>query len=49
MSELDGGTGNILGHHVKPEDLEKKFEQAQVLDKPPVKKFLEKVTKDEEG
>lgn len=49
MSELDGGSGNVLGHHVKTQDLEKKFEQAHVLDQAPVKQFLQKVTSDKEG
>lgn len=49
MQEVVGGEGNVLAHHVKPEDLEKKFEQAHVLDSLPVKQFLQKVTSDKEG
>lgn len=47
MQELDGRSGNVLGHHVKPQDLEKKFEQ--VKDQAQIKQFLNKITSDKEG
>ncbi|KAL0267260.1 UNVERIFIED_CONTAM: hypothetical protein PYX00_009582 [Menopon gallinae] len=49
MAELDGGRGNVLGHHVRREDLSKRYEQAHVLPEGPVKEFLDKVTYDEQG
>lgn len=49
MSELDGCSGNVLKHHMQPQDLEKKLGEAQILDQAPVKKFLTKLTSDEEG
>lgn len=49
MQEVVGGEGNVLAHHVKREDLEKKFEQAHVMDQAPVQMFLNKVTADSEG
>ncbi|KAK6636553.1 hypothetical protein RUM43_010215 [Polyplax serrata] len=49
MAELDGGRGNVIGHHVRREDLSKRYEQANVLTEGPVKEFLDRVTYDEQG
>lgn len=49
MTEIVGGEGNVLKHHIKPQDLEKKFEQAHISDQAPVKQFLQRVTSDQEG
>ncbi|XP_067015376.2 proline dehydrogenase 1, mitochondrial isoform X1 [Anabrus simplex] len=49
MTDVVGGTGSVISHHVKAEDLEKKFEQACLLSEAPVKKFLDKITYDREG
>lgn len=49
MAELGGGRGNVLGHHVRREDLSKRYEQANVLTEGPVKEFLDRVTYDEQG
>nr|CAD7393144.1 unnamed protein product [Timema cristinae] len=49
MAEVVGGGGNVLTHHVLPEELEKKFEQAHMLKDAPVQKFLDKITYDKEG
>lgn len=47
MTEIVGGEGNVLSHHVKVEDLEHKFEKIQ--DKESLKKFLKQVTYDKHG
>ncbi|XP_060534177.1 proline dehydrogenase 1, mitochondrial isoform X2 [Cylas formicarius] len=47
MAEIVGGEGNVLTHHVRPEDLEAKFDKIQ--DKESVRKFLKQVTYDKEG
>lgn len=47
MAEIVGGEGNVLSHHLKPEDLEAKFDKIQ--DKESVRKFLKQVTYDKEG
>ncbi|XP_063219088.1 proline dehydrogenase 1, mitochondrial-like [Bacillus rossius redtenbacheri] len=49
MAEVVGGGGNVLTHHVRPEELEKKFEQACLLKEQPVKEFLDNITYDKEG
>nr|CAD7591030.1 unnamed protein product [Timema genevievae] len=49
MADVVGGGGNVLTHHVLPEELEKKFEQAHMLKDAPVQKFLDKITYDKEG
>lgn len=49
MTDIVGGEGNVLQHHLKPQDLEKKFEAAHISDQAPVKQFLQKVTADQEG
>lgn len=49
MAEVVGGRGNVLTHHVRPEDLSKRFEQAHLLAEGPVKQFLDKITFDKEG
>lgn len=49
MTEIVGGGGNVLTHHIKPQDLEKKFEAAHISDQAPVKQFLQRVTSDQEG
>ena len=48
MTEVLGGEGNVLMHHVHVEDLEKKFLQAG-LEEETVKKFLKQLTYDKEG
>ncbi|XP_069671517.1 proline dehydrogenase 1, mitochondrial isoform X2 [Periplaneta americana] len=48
MTEVLGGEGNVLTHHVHVEDLEKKFLQAG-LEEETVKKFLKQLTYDKEG
>ncbi|XP_049941898.1 proline dehydrogenase 1, mitochondrial-like isoform X1 [Schistocerca serialis cubense] len=49
LTDVVGGTGSVISHHVGPEVLEKKFEQACLLSEAPVKKFLDKITYDQEG
>ncbi|KAK7790578.1 hypothetical protein R5R35_005945 [Gryllus longicercus] len=49
FSDVVGGQGSVISHHVGPEVLEKKFEQACLLSEAPVKKFLDKITYDREG
>ena len=46
VSEVIGGQGNVIGRKLNATDLEKKLEQAGIID---TKKFLEKVVKDSEG
>lgn len=48
MTEVLGGEGNVLMHHVHVEELEKKFLQAG-LEEETVKKFLKQLTYDKEG
>ncbi|KAJ9576174.1 hypothetical protein L9F63_006996 [Diploptera punctata] len=48
MTEVLGGEGNVLTHHVKLEELERKFLQAG-LEEETVKKFLKQLTYDKEG
>jgi hypothetical protein len=48
MTEVLGGEGNVLTHHVQLEDLERKFLQAG-LEEETVKKFLQQLTYDKEG
>ncbi|XP_021936337.1 proline dehydrogenase 1, mitochondrial isoform X1 [Zootermopsis nevadensis] len=48
MTEVLGGGGNVLTHHVHVEELEKKFLQAG-LEEETVKKFLKQLTYDKEG
>nr|CAH7756082.1 unnamed protein product [Callosobruchus chinensis] len=47
MTEIVGGEGNVLSHHISPEDLEKKFEK--ISDKESLRKFLKQVTYDKHG
>nr|XP_023030410.1 proline dehydrogenase 1, mitochondrial isoform X1 [Leptinotarsa decemlineata]XP_023030411.1 proline dehydrogenase 1, mitochondrial isoform X1 [Leptinotarsa decemlineata] len=47
MTEIVGGEGNVLSHHLKHEDLEAKFEKIQ--DKESLRKFLKQVTYDKQG
>ncbi|XP_049824718.1 proline dehydrogenase 1, mitochondrial isoform X2 [Aethina tumida] len=47
MTEIMGGEGNVLSHHVTPEDLEKKFHS--ISDKESLKKFLKQITYDKQG
>ncbi|KAK9304664.1 hypothetical protein QLX08_004080 [Tetragonisca angustula] len=49
MSDVVGGEGAVLTHHAKPDDFMKKFEEAQIKDEAPVKKFLQKIQSDKEG
>lgn len=49
MTDLVGGEGNVLSHHITRQDLEKKFEQAQFKDKANIKQFLDHVTSDKDG
>ncbi|XP_018330006.1 proline dehydrogenase 1, mitochondrial isoform X2 [Agrilus planipennis] len=49
MQEVVGGEGNVLKHHLRPEDLEKKFAQAHIADKASVQEFLKQLTFDKEG
>uniref|UniRef100_A0A1B6FBK2 Proline dehydrogenase n=1 Tax=Cuerna arida TaxID=1464854 RepID=A0A1B6FBK2_9HEMI len=46
VSEIIGGRGNVLGHHMTAEMLEKKLKEAGIKD---TSKFLEKVVTDSEG
>jgi len=46
VSEIFGGRGNVLGHHMTPEQLEKKLRDAGITD---TSKFIEKVVTDSEG
>lgn len=48
MSELAGDKGNVLKHHIKPQDLERKLEQAHVSNQDATA-FLKRVTSDNEG
>lgn len=47
MTEIVGGEGNVLSHHMKPEDLEAKF--SKISDRESLKKFLKQVTYDKQG
>lgn len=47
MTEIVGGEGNVLSHHVTREDLEAKFDKIQ--DKESLSKFLTQVTYDKQG
>lgn len=47
MAEIVGGEGNVLSHHLKPEDLEAKF--SKITDRESLKKFLKQVTYDKQG
>ncbi|KAJ8956273.1 hypothetical protein NQ318_015009, partial [Aromia moschata] len=47
MTEIVGGEGNVLSHHLKHEDLEAKF--AKIQDKESLRKFLKQVTYDKQG
>lgn len=47
MTEIVGGEGNVLSHHLKHEDLEAKF--AKIQDKESLRKFLKQVTYDKHG
>ncbi|KAK9874314.1 hypothetical protein WA026_002666 [Henosepilachna vigintioctopunctata] len=49
MSDIVGGGGNVLSHHMRPEELEKKFVEAKFKDMDGVREFLKKVTYDKEG
>lgn len=49
MTELVGGEGNVLTHHLTRAAFEKKLEQAQFKDKENVKKFLDNITADGQG
>lgn len=49
MSNIAGGEGAVLAHHLKPETLKKKFKDAQISDEVPVQKFLDKIQSDKEG
>ncbi len=44
--EIVGQSGNVMGHNLNIEDLEKRLMQAGITD---TKKFLEKVTTDSQG
>lgn len=47
MTEIVGGEGNVLSHHLKHEDLESKFDK--IKDKESLRKFLKQVTYDKQG
>lgn len=49
MTDLVGGEGNVLSHHISRAELEKKFEAAQFTDKANVKQFLDRVIADKQG
>jgi proline dehydrogenase len=49
MSDVVGGEGAVLAHHVKPDDIRKKFEEAHIKDEASVQKFLQKIQADKEG
>lgn len=49
MTELVGGEGNVLTHHMTRADFEKRLEQAQFKDKENVNKFLDNITADKQG
>ncbi|KAF7990354.1 hypothetical protein HCN44_000159 [Aphidius gifuensis] len=49
MSDVVGGEGAVLAHHAKPDDFRKRFENAQIKDAVPVRKFLDKIQSDKEG
>ncbi|RLU17231.1 hypothetical protein DMN91_011300 [Ooceraea biroi] len=49
MTDVVGGEGAVLAHHVKPDDIRKKFEEAQIKDEASVQKFLQKIQSDKEG
>ncbi|KAF2900805.1 hypothetical protein ILUMI_05344 [Ignelater luminosus] len=48
MAEIVGGEGNVLKHHVKPQELEKKLEAAHVNNKD-AQAFMKQLTSDKEG
>ena len=41
--------GNIIKEAIKPEELEEKFEEANILHTAPVQKFLDQLTYDKKG
>ena len=49
VSDVVGGEGAVLTHHAKAEVLQKKFEEAHILETGPVQTFLEKIQSDKEG
>ena len=49
MTDVVGGGGNVLTHHVHRQELEKRFEKAHLLEQLPVQQFLKKLTDDKEG
>ena len=44
--QIMGGRGNVIGHNLSLEELEKRLVEAGITD---TKKFLEKVTTDSQG
>lgn len=47
MTEIVGGEGNVLSHHMTIQDLEQKL--SKIKDQESVKKFLTQITADKQG
>lgn len=47
MTEIVGGEGNVLTHHMTIKDLEQKL--SKIKDQESVKKFLTQITADQQG
>jgi proline dehydrogenase len=47
MTEIVGGEGNVLSHHLTIQDLERKL--SKIKDQESVKKFLTQITADKQG
>lgn len=48
MADFVGDTGNVLKHHMKPQDLERKLELANVPNNEAAA-FMKQITSDQEG
>nr|XP_022904865.1 proline dehydrogenase 1, mitochondrial isoform X2 [Onthophagus taurus] len=49
MTEMVGGEGNVLSHHMTRQDLEAKIKAAKITDQASVQKFLDNLTSDSKG
>ncbi|KAK9751874.1 Proline dehydrogenase [Popillia japonica] len=49
MTEMVGGEGNVLSHHMTRQDLEEKIRAAKITDQVSVQKFLDNLTSDSKG
>ncbi|GJQ79910.1 hypothetical protein Trydic_g18354 [Trypoxylus dichotomus] len=49
MTEMVGGEGNVLSHHMTRQELEEKIRAAKITDQVSVQKFLDNLTSDSKG